>query len=187
MSHRYGDTGDLEFSWSFTGIAGDNVHIATVLQQPAFRNTFSIDGCAANLLKVIEMTIHDATHGITMSGIVLIVAGTYELVIDDSIHAVTMGTIALTMPDTLTINDAAHAITMQNIGLVMPGTLTINDAVHAVTMPDISLGGIAYEDLDAMINIGGTWKDINAIQCANRRRMERRHRYHITAVEGDEQ
>jgi hypothetical protein len=164
MSHRYGDTGDLGFSWSVTGIAGDNVHIATVLKQPAFRNVFSIDGCAVNLLKVVEMTIHDATHGITLSGTVLIVAGTYELVIDDSVHAVTMGTIALTMPDTLTIDDAAHTITVQKIALVMPGLLTINNAVHQVTLPDISLGGIEYEDLDAVINIGEDWKDIIAIR-----------------------
>lgn len=164
MSHRFGDTGDLEFSWSFPGIAGDNIHIATVLKQPAFRNTFTIDGSAVDLLKVVEMTIHDASHAITASGTVLIVAGTYELVIDGSVHAVTMDNVTLTMPDTLTINDAAHAITMQNVGLVMPGVLTINDAVHQVTMPDISLGGIAYGGIDAMIQIGGEWKDISTIR-----------------------
>jgi hypothetical protein len=164
MSHRYGDTGDLEFSWSFPGIAGDNVHIVTVFQKPSYRNTFTIDGTAATLLKVVEMTIHDAAHGITMSGIVLIAAGTYELVIDDGVHAVTMGNVVLTMPDTLTINDAAHAVTMPNATLVMPGLLTIHEAFHPVTMPNIALGGIAYADLDAFINIGGEWKDIIAIQ-----------------------
>jgi hypothetical protein len=164
MSHRFGDTGDLAFSWSFPGIAGDNVHIATVFKQPAFRNTFTIDGTAATLLKIVEMTIHDATHGITMSGTVLIVSAAQLLVIDDSAHALTMGNVTLTMPGTLTINDAVHVITMQNAGLVMPGALTINEAVHAVTMPNIALGGIAYGGLDAMINIGGAWKDVNATQ-----------------------
>ena len=53
---------------------------------------------------------------------------------------------------------------MQNVGLVMPGVLTINDAVHAVTMPNISLGGIAYGGLDAMIQIGGEWKGICTIR-----------------------
>ena len=75
-----------------------------------------------------------------------------------------MDNIALTMPDTLTIDDAAHTITVQNIALVMPGLLTINNAVHQVAMPDISLGGIEYEDLDAVINIGEDWKDIIAIR-----------------------
>lgn len=164
MSHRLGDTGDVDFTWSFQGVNGDKVHIATVFQQPAFRNIFTINGSTATLLKIVEMTIHDTAHGITMTGIVLIVSTAQELVIEDSAHALTMGNVTLTMPDTLTISDAIHGLTMPNVGLVMPGTLTINDAAHAVTMPNIALGGIAYGNLGAIIQIDGEWKDVTAIQ-----------------------
>jgi len=164
LSHRYGDTGDVDFTWSFQGVNGDKVHIATVFQQPAFRNIFTITGSAATLLKIVEMTIHDTAHGITMTGIVLIVSTAQELVIEDSAHALTMGNVTLTMPDTLTIADATHGLTMPNVGLVMPGTLTINDAAHALTMPNIALGGIAYGNLGAIIQIDGEWKDVTAIQ-----------------------